>query len=144
MNTAIYVSDLSHIYESKKGKVTALKNLNLDINKGEIFGILGPNGAGKTTLIKILSTLLIPMNGNVEILGYDILKFRNIIRKEIGLISSGERGLYWKLTGKENLKYFAELNNLKSSSYKQKINEILEFMGLSDSKDKLVSTYSKG
>jgi ABC-2 type transport system ATP-binding protein len=144
MNSVICVSDLSHIYESKKGKVEALKNLNLDIKNGEIFGVLGPNGAGKTTLIKILSTLLIPMNGDVEILGYDILKFRNIIRKEIGLISSGERGLYWKLTGKENLEYFAELNNLKSSSYKPKIKEILEFMGLYDSKDKLVSTYSKG
>lgn len=141
---AINVKNLRRVYKTKKGEVVAINNLSFDIEKGEIFGLLGPNGAGKTTTIKILSTLLLPSMGEVTINSMDLIKDRNQIRHQIGIILGGERGLYWRLTARENLYYFAELYNLSRKEYKKRVDSLLNLVGLENSADRLVETYSKG
>ena len=130
----------------KDGKyeiITAVDNLNLSINKGEIFGLIGPNGAGKTTTAKILSTLIIPDSGKVTIDGHDVVKDENIVKEKIGLLA-GEyaRSLYWRLSGIQNLKFFARLRGMWNAE--ERINELIELFNLTDKKDELVMKYSTG
>ena len=96
---------LLHLFK-KTPKIQALKDLSFLVKPQEIFGILGPNGAGKTTLVKILATLVLADQGKVTISGYDIFKQADQIKNNIGIITGDERGFYWRLTGKENLKFF--------------------------------------
>ncbi|MFA4934938.1 MAG: ABC transporter ATP-binding protein [Candidatus Methanoperedens sp.] len=98
--------------DGNKGRKEVLKNVSIDIEDGEIFGILGPNGAGKTTLISILSTLTIPDSGRVEVFGVDALSEANRV-KSIVNISSGNPNFPWSLTVYENLRYFSMLYGLK-------------------------------
>lgn len=128
-------------FETKK-VINALKNINIQINKGEVFGILGPNGAGKSTLMKILSTILLQSSGDVNILGYNVKNDENQIRSKINLITGSERNLYWRLSAKENLSYFADLYKVKSKEIK--INELLELVGLTSRANDKVETFSKG
>ena len=93
--------NVSNVYRSfsSRGKTyEVLKDINFEINKGEIVGVLGPNGAGKTTLIKILSTMLLPTSGTVEILGKDAAKNFKEIRQGINFVYGGEKGVYGKMT----------------------------------------------
>ena len=92
------------LFKSTKRPVKALQGISLEVQPGEVFGLLGPNGAGKTTLIKILTTLLLPTYGEAWINGYNVLKEENKVRASVGCMLMGERGLYWKLTGRENLR----------------------------------------
>ncbi|MCS7138529.1 MAG: ATP-binding cassette domain-containing protein [Crenarchaeota archaeon] len=124
--------------------IVALDNVNLSIGRGELFGLLGPNGAGKTTLIKILSTLIIPDAGTALVNGYDVLKEPGKVRASIGVVSSGERSLYWKLTARENLEYFARLYKVPDEVAKRRIRELLSLIGLEDRADDLVEKYSSG
>ena len=94
------------------------------MNQGEIFGLLGPNGAGKTTLIKILTTLLLPTSGDAWINGYNVTRDENKVRASVGCMLMGERGLYWKLTGRENLEYFGALYHLDPSPRRKRSNQI--------------------
>lgn len=151
MNPQITVKNLKREFViSKKGiknekiVVEALKGISFSINKGEIFGLLGANGAGKTTTIKILSTLLLPSSGNINILGWNPITEEKKIRPKINFIYGGERSLYWRLTARENLQYFADLYKLDRSIQKKRINELLETVGLTDSADNKVETFSKG
>lgn len=132
------------IFRSKKKAVEALKHINLDIYEGEIFGLLGPNGAGKTTLIKCLTTLLLPTEGTAVINGYDLLHDDKMIRTSIGCMLMGERGLYWKLTGRENLDFFGSLYYVPQENRVQKIEELISLLNLSDYIDRTVETYSSG
>ncbi len=132
------------IFRSKKKAVEALKRINLDIYEGEIFGLLGPNGAGKTTLIKCLTTLLLPTEGTAIINGYDLLHDDKMIRTSIGCMLMGERGLYWKLTGRENLDFFGSLYYVPQDERTQKIEELISLLNLSDYIDRTVETYSSG
>lgn len=125
-------------------KTHALKDISFSINEGEVFGILGPNGAGKSTLIKIMSTLLKEDSGKLEIMGLDIDKNEKEIRKKINLITGGERGLYWRLTAKENLEYFAELYGIHGEKKKKIVNKLIKFVGLFGREDEKVEKYSKG
>ncbi|MEM2571389.1 MAG: ABC transporter ATP-binding protein, partial [Thermoproteota archaeon] len=130
----------------KKNKETiiALDDVSLSIKRGELFGLLGPNGAGKTTLVKILSTLILPDAGTALVNGYDVLKEPGKVRASIGVVSSGERSLYWKLTARENLEYFARLYKVPDQVAKRRIRELLNLMGLEDRADELVEKYSSG
>ena len=152
--TAIRTEGLTKVYISKekkrlsrKGKrkeVRALRGIDLKVKKGEIFGLLGPNGAGKTTLIKILTTLLLPTSGNAWVNGYDVVKDDRKVRESIGCMLMGERGLYWKLTGRENLEYFGALYYVPKPLRKKRIEYLTELLDLGEFIDRTVETYSSG
>ncbi len=105
----------------KPRQTQALNDVSLTVKKGEIMGLLGPNGAGKTTLIKILSTLVTPDSGEGTISGLSLATQSLAIRNTIGMVSTNDRTFYWRLTGRENLDFFATLYNL-SGSLKKKTN----------------------
>ncbi len=127
----------------KFGKITAVDNLNIVIEKGEVFGLLGPNGAGKTTIIKMLATLLEPTSGTVKVNGFDVMKQPHKVRESIGIVfqepSSDEL-----LTGYENMKLYAMMYGLHKEEIKKGIAEALEIVELTERKDDLVRTYSGG
>jgi len=128
----------------KKKTIYALKGVSLNVNESEIFGLLGPNGAGKTTLIKILTTLLLPDAGKAYIFGFDVEKKPNEVKKRIGVMLMGERALYWKLTGKENLEFFGSLYRVPKKELANRIMWIAEFLNIGEFIDRLVETYSSG
>jgi ABC-2 type transport system ATP-binding protein len=153
MPGTVKVENIAKVYETKQRKglfkserrdVEALKGVSLEVMPGEIFGLLGPNGAGKTTLIKILTTLLLPTSGNAWINGYHIEKQGNDVRATVGCMLMGERGLYWKLTARENLMYFGALYHLTPAARVKRTNEIIELLNMGDIADRSVETYSSG
>jgi ABC-2 type transport system ATP-binding protein len=132
------------LFKSEKSSVEALHGVSLEVQAGEVFGLLGPNGAGKTTLIKILTTLLLPTQGDAWVNGYHILRQENQVRASVGCMLMGERGLYWKLTGRENLEYFGALYHLLPAERRRRAQEIIDLLGLKDLADRTVETYSSG
>ena len=138
-----YISKTGVIRKQKK-EIQALENVNLEIERGELFGLLGPNGAGKTTLTKILSTILLPTEGTASVLGLDIIKQARAIRPRIGIVFGGERGLYWRLSALETLKYFADLYHVPPDLAKQRIPALLDLVGLSDRAEERVENFSRG
>ena len=148
---AIVVSDLRRIYRSSKGVfrkkqeiVEAVKGISFEVEFGELFGLVGPNGAGKTTTIKMLTTLLTPTSGAAKVLGFDVAKDVIDIRRRIGIIFGGERGLYYRVSGRENLRYFADLYGVSVSKRDKRITDLLDLVGLSDRADTKVEGYSRG
>ena len=148
---AIEVKNLQRVYLARIGvikrsikEVMAVEDISFDIESGELFGLLGPNGAGKTTTVKMLATLLIPTKGTASILGYDVVKDANEVRKHIGFIFGGERGLYWRLSGIDNLRYFASLYGVEPEVSKKRIPFLLEMVGLKDRGNERVEGYSRG
>lgn len=132
------------LFQSEKRSVVALKDISLEVQEGEIFGLLGPNGAGKTTLIKILTTLLLPTVGEAWVNGYHVVKDENKVRASVGCMLMGERGLYWKLTARENLEYFGALYHLPPRQRREKAKEIIRLLNLIEIADRTVETYSSG
>jgi len=128
----------------KKEKIVAVDRVNIGIKKGEMFGLLGPNGAGKTTTIRLLCTLLIPNEGTAIVNGFDIIKEAEKVRASVGVVTGGERGLYWRLTGRENLLFFARLYNVPDKIARKRIRELLELIELQDRADDPVEKYSRG
>jgi ABC-2 type transport system ATP-binding protein len=122
----------------------ALNKINLKIRPGELFGLLGPNGSGKTTTIKCLSTILIPDEGTAIVNGFDTQKETSMVRASLGMVVGGERTLYWKLTARDNLMYFASLYKMQRNHAKKRIEELLEMMQLSDRADERLEDYSTG
>lgn len=150
-NVVIQVENLTREYTLTKGwlrrkkkQFQALKGISFQVNKGEIFGLLGPNGAGKTTTIKILTTLLAPTTGEAKVLGYDAFGEEKKIRPHINFIFGGELGVYRRLSGRDNLIYFADLYRISKEIMNQRIEELLKLVGLSEKADFKVETYSKG
>ncbi len=125
------------------GPLTAVDDLTMSLQAGEMFGLVGPNGAGKTTIIKMLTTLLPPTSGNAWVAGYDVVKHASSVRRVIGyvpqLVSADG-----SLTGYENLLIFAKLYGISHDERQQRISEALDFMGLAEVSDKLVRNYSGG
>lgn len=151
MNNAIQVTNLQRIYKSYVGvfrrklkEVVAVRDISFEVEPGELFGILGPNGAGKTTTVKMLTTLLIPTSGTATILGYDVVKQANAIRPRIGFIFGGERGLYWRLSALDNLKYFSALYQIDPAVSARRIPYLLDLVGLGDRANEKVEGYSRG
>jgi ABC-2 type transport system ATP-binding protein len=128
----------------KKQWVTATDSVSLAIQEGEFFGLLGPNGAGKTTLIKLLCSLVLPTSGTARVFGHDILKEEQTVKKLVGLVSSEERSFYWRLTGRENLEFFASLYHLSGKPAGQRIDELLNIVGMNKEADMRFQNYSTG
>lgn len=122
----------------------AVDGVSLQIERGEIFGLLGPNGAGKTTTIRMLCTLLEPTSGTARLNGYDILKEANKVRQSLGTVLAGERSIYWKLTARENLEYFAALYHIPPAVARKRIDELMQRMELTERAGELVEKYSTG
>jgi len=125
------------------GDYTAVDAVSFQVAEGEVFGLLGPNGAGKSTTIKMLTTLLPPTGGQATVVGYDILRHANAVRRHIGYVPQA-LSADGSLTGRENLLVFASLYDLPRATRKAKVQEVLTFMGLADVADRLVRTYSGG
>jgi ABC-2 type transport system ATP-binding protein len=127
-----------------KAMFTAVDGVSLQIERGEIFGLLGPNGAGKSTTIRMLCTLLEPTSGTAHVNGFDIVKQANEVRRNLGTVLAGERSIYWKLSGRENLEYFAALYHIPPQIAKKRVEELIERMELKERADELVEKYSTG
>jgi len=122
----------------------AVNGIDLRVERGEIFGVLGPNGAGKTTTLRMLATLLEPTSGEAKVLGIDVTTHPREIRANLGAMLSGERSLYWKLTARENLEYFAALYHVPPKETRARIDAALVAVKLADRADDYVERYSTG
>ena len=149
--SAIEIENLRRVYKATTGtfrrkskEIVAVDDVSFDVKDGELFGLLGPNGAGKTTIIKMLTTLLIPTRGNARIQGYDVEQEAEKIRPMIGFIFGGERGLYWRLSGRDNLRYFATLYHVEPDVAKKRIEYLIELVGLKGREREKVEGYSRG
>lgn len=130
---------------SKKFNTTdALSGVSFDVHEGEILGLLGENGAGKSTLLRIISTMLRPTSGTAVVNGYDIIKNPKEVRKTVGILFGSEVGLYERLTARENIEYFAQLNGMTKNDSDKRINYLIERFSFADYADKQVGTFSKG
>lgn len=153
MEVAVEANNLNKVFITKKKKFLktiekkefqAVKNVTFNIKKGEIFGLLGPNGAGKTTTIKMLTGLLRPTSGCVKVMNIDVDKNPKIALKNIGTVLAGDRSIYWKLTGRENLEYFAALYGLSPKEGKRRADEVLKRLDLEEKADMAVEKFSTG
>ncbi|WP_372683855.1 ATP-binding cassette domain-containing protein [Desulfosarcina sp.] len=127
-----------------KKTATALQNINLRIDKGDLFGLLGSNGAGKTTLIKILCSLVLPSSGTAYINGLDVRRNPQEIKPSLGYVIGDERSFYWRLTGEQNLKFFAVLNNIPHREVDRAVTRLLDLVGLKAHRNKMFKEYSTG
>ena len=153
MSAIITISGLDKTYnvkertgflKSRVKQIDALQNINLTIEPGEFFGLLGPNGAGKTTLIKCMTTLLTPTRGRIVVNGFEVGRQDAQVRASLGCMLGGERSIYWKLTGRENLAYFAALYYLSPSQTRSQIEKLEKLLNLGPLLDRPVETYSSG
>ena len=127
-----------------RARFRAVDGVDLRIERGEIFGLLGPNGAGKTTTMRMLATLLEPTSGRAQVLGLDVVTRAREVRRQMGAVLSDGRSLYWKLTARENLEYFAALYHVPAPETRRRIDEALEAVRLADRQDDYVERYSAG
>ncbi|MCA2217911.1 ABC transporter ATP-binding protein [Jidongwangia harbinensis] len=151
MGIAVEAEDLRRTYRSRTGwararrtEVDAVRGISFSIERGELFGLLGPNGAGKTTTIKMLNTLLIPTSGRARVCGYDVVADTREVRRRIGYVFGGDRGLYDRLSGLDNLRYFAELYGVPPREQKRRIGELLDLVRLTGRERERVEGYSRG
>ncbi|KWV29960.1 ABC transporter ATP-binding protein [Micromonospora rifamycinica] len=148
---AIEAVGLCRRYRSRTGwlrprrrEVHAVAGVDLAVGHGELFGLLGPNGAGKTTTIKLLNTLLVPTEGEARICGFDVVRQTREVRRRIGYVFGGDRGLYDRLSARDNLRYFAELYGVPGREQKRRIAELFELVRLTGREDDRVEGYSRG
>lgn len=127
--------------KGKNRKITALDNINIEINEGEIFGLLGPNGAGKTTMVQILTTLIQPTSGYAMLDGINVIKKPRAIKDKISVLL-GDRMIYRRITGYDNLKFFCKIYDIQN--YKEKIFKIAKEFLLDKWLNQYVENYSRG
>jgi ABC-2 type transport system ATP-binding protein len=157
MSVAILTERLTKIYVKRRSlrevalrpfrraeRVTALLDLNLETRSGEIFGVLGPNGAGKTTLLKILAGLVLPTTGRALVGGVDVASDDRAVKRSIGFVTSDERSFYWRLTGRENLDFFARLYGLGAAEARRVSADLLREMDMESIADRPFMSYSTG
>ena len=136
---AIVVSGLTKKY----GDIEAVRGIDFEVARGETFGFLGPNGAGKSTTIKILCTLARPTAGQAAVAGHDVVRERDAVRRNIGLVFQ-DTTLDNYLTGAQNLRFHAELYAVPPAAVEPRMRQVLDMVGLWDRRDGLVQTYSGG
>lgn len=125
------------------GNVTAVDDVSFDAHGGEIFGLLGPNGAGKTTTIRVVATILGPTSGTASVLGHDIVREPETVRKNIGVLTA-EIGLYDRFTARENLRYFGNLYGLSGDNLEHRIDELVRILDMTRFADRRAGTFSTG
>jgi ABC-2 type transport system ATP-binding protein len=140
---AIETRNLTKRYGNGTGG-DAVHGVSLDIPRGELFGLFGPNGAGKSTLIRMLTTLLAPTAGDAWVNGFDIGRQAAAVRTSVGLVFSNEHSFYGRLSGRQNLQFFAALQNLSPRETLERVDELLELFALRPAADSIFQTYSTG
>ena len=149
--SAIDVEQLWRTYRTTTGtlrrhrlEIEAVRGISLQVEPGELFGLLGPNGAGKTTTIRVLCTLLLPTSGKVRVRGIDVVDHPGEVRRQIGYVFGGDRGLYDRLSAVDNLRYFADLYGLDPRQQRRRIEAVLELVGLKGRGRERVEGFSRG
>jgi len=140
MTSIIETENLTKVF---RGKVRAVDGVTFDVKKGEIFGLLGPNGAGKSTLIRLLCTLTRPTSGTAKVVGFDVVKEANDVRKHIGLVAE-KMIMYNHLTAYENLLLFGKLHNVPKETLTKRIDDLLELVQMSKWRNTRVGDFSTG
>jgi ABC-2 type transport system ATP-binding protein len=143
MMTPVDAAILAQGLTKRYGGTVAVDRLDLRIERGEVFGLLGPNGAGKTTTILMLLGLTEPTSGSVRIVGLDPTRQAIAVKRKVGYLPDAV-GFYANLTGRQNLRYTAQLNRITEKDAERRLGELLEQVGLADRADDLVGTYSRG
>ncbi|MEH2949809.1 ABC transporter ATP-binding protein [Lachnospiraceae bacterium 56-18] len=139
------IKEKSGLFGRKQKRVIhAVKDISLEIPQEKIIGVLGINGAGKTTTIRMLASIIAPTSGSLTMNGVDAVKNHLWIKERINVISGGERNLYWRLTAKENLRYFGSLYGLSGDDLDKRIAYLLRTVGLEEAANVPVERYSKG
>ncbi|HYV86896.1 MAG TPA: ABC transporter ATP-binding protein [Patescibacteria group bacterium] len=157
MSDAILLERLGKVYVKRRSlremalrpfaraeRVEGLVDVSLAIPRGSIFGLLGPNGAGKTTLLKILSCLILPTCGSARVEGHSVTSDDRPVRRSIGFVTSDERSFYWRLSGEENLLFFARLYGLASAAATRRVRGLLADMELAEVAGRQFMSYSSG
>lgn len=130
--------------KQEAGSTQAVSDVSFEIADGEVFGLVGPNGAGKTTLLRMLSTLVVPTSGRATVAGLDVEADAAKVRMRIGMVASNERSFFWRLTGRQNLQFFADLYHLETRAANLWIAELLELLDLTPVADNRFESYSTG
>ncbi|WP_139977461.1 ABC transporter ATP-binding protein [Nocardioides litoris] len=125
-------------------QVAALDGVDLEVGRGEVVTLLGQNGAGKSTLLRILGTTVLPDAGTARVAGHDVVLDRRRATRSLGLVLGEERSWYWRLTGRQNLEFFAALHGLRRRTARARAAELLERTQLADAADRAFSGYSSG
>ena len=141
---AVEVSGLRREFKGKGKPVVALDGVDFKVGRGEVFGVLGPNGAGKTTTIRILSTLLLPTSGSARVMGFDVGREPEKVRKVINMASGAEKAGYDFISAKRNLWFFSQLYGIPSDVAEQRISELSEMLGLTKYLDRKFYALSTG
>jgi len=157
MSAAVLAEGLTKIYVKRRSlreltlhplrapdRVTALQGISLEARAGEIYGLLGPNGAGKTTFLKILAGLVLPSGGRALVGGIDVARDDRAVKRRIGFVTSDERSFYWRLTGRENLDFFARLYGLRGEAARRVSADLLRVMDMEGIADRSFMSYSTG
>ncbi|MEV7811370.1 MULTISPECIES: ABC transporter ATP-binding protein [Streptomyces] len=141
---AIEVDGVGRTFGEGRHLLTALSDVSFRCDFGETVALLGSNGAGKTTLIKILATLLLPSGGHARVAGHDVTREPERARAATSVVFGGDRGLYARLTGRDNLRFFGMLAGLRRRDIRGRADSVLEQVNLTAAADRRVETYSKG
>ena len=129
---------------TRADRVPGLRDVSLSVAEGEIFGLLGPNGAGKTTLLKILAGLVLPTSGRALVRQVDVAVDDTTVKRSIGFVTADERSFYWRLTGRENLRFFARLYDLPPDRADDRCDELIAAVDLGSEADRQFMSYSSG
>ncbi|WP_330456143.1 ABC transporter ATP-binding protein [Streptomyces sp. NBC_00820] len=141
---AISTRGLRRTFVRKSAEKVALHGIDIEVPEGEVHGLLGPNGAGKSTLCKILSTVLLPTSGTASVMGRDVATATTAVRSLIGVSLGGDRGLYGRLSARQNLRYWGALYGLSGRVLDARVTTLLERVGLSGHADDRAETFSRG
>lgn len=145
---AIELIDVTKVYPRRRGThgpvLPSVDRLNLTIGAGQVYALLGPNGAGKSTTVRMIATLLEPTSGQVRVCGLDSATHRRETRALLGVALGGERSVYWKLTARQNLEYFAALHGQSRRRARGRIEQVLELLDIADRADEHIETWSTG